>query len=162
MQKLLIVYCSTTLTNARHSTSNLQDNAMEYYILSYMYIKNRANDGIAFVDVVLYILLKSRNCQGAERKYLEILIQISYLILTLQKFQFITSSRLHNYALFHGHHLCTFLYLNQNWPSSTFCTYFFARHLLMSFYLFVLSTLFCRWLFLLTMPFFVILRLELD
>ena len=39
---------------------------------------------------------------------------------------------------------------------------FFARHLLMSFYLFVLSTLFCRWLFLLTMPFFVILRLELD
>ena len=24
--------------------------------------KNRANDGIAFVDVVLYILLKSRNC----------------------------------------------------------------------------------------------------
>ena len=129
---MLIVYCSTTLTNARHSTSNLQDNAMEYYILSYMYIKNRANDGIAFVDVVLYILLKSRNCWenlvkrgtshilftkdrikiGLERKYLEILIQISYLIVTLQKFQFITSSRLHNYALFHGHHLCTFLYLN--------------------------------------------------
>ena len=142
MQKLLIVYCSTTLTNARHSTSNLQDNAMEYYILSYMYIKNRANDGKAVVGVVLYTLLKSRNCWEhlvkrvtshilftnyrikIERKYLEILIQISYLILTLQKFQFITSSRLHNYALFHGHHLCTFLYLNQNWPSSTFCTYF--------------------------------------